>query len=320
MSLGGLRDPSNPESRHVLAARGRRRRLRGLEGRARRGRGRKQRSVAGRAVAVRELAGGSAARARRQRRRARRLGARLLEPRRSSTTSPRRARTSSRRSRSTSPAASRVPRAGLLAVRPEEYRSADGTSFAAPQVTAAAATALATRSCARPGDDAARAQCGRRVRPDGCRRCAAGRDAFTGSGTLDQTAALGLWTRRCPRPTTSRTTTPATAHPLFGTWRRRLVARRSTTGTTRTTSTRLSARGTPAGRSVDGDGGDLSLALWRPGRSRCSSKANGGASGCRPVRARRSTWATAPSGRLVLPAGAPRRSGRTPYRLVVVRT
>jgi hypothetical protein len=79
-----------------------------------------------------------------------------------------------------------------------EFRDAIGTSFAAPQVAAAAALVLAIRPDLRPeqvtnllertADDADAAT--------GCKQCPLGRDAFTGWGTLDvlralQTAAAG---------------------------------------------------------------------------------------------------------------------------------
>jgi subtilisin family serine protease len=74
----------------------------------------------------------------------------------------------------------------------DEYRSAEGTSFAAPQVSAAAATLIATRPdltadqvttlLTRAAVDASAAT--------GCRQCPLGRDPLTGWGRLDVTAAL----------------------------------------------------------------------------------------------------------------------------------
>jgi subtilisin family serine protease len=73
-----------------------------------------------------------------------------------------------------------------------DFRRGAGTSFAAPQVTAAAALLLALKPALRPdqvsnilertADDATPA--------NGCRACATGRDALTGWGRLDVSAAI----------------------------------------------------------------------------------------------------------------------------------
>jgi subtilisin family serine protease len=75
---------------------------------------------------------------------------------------------------------------------PDEYRLAEGTSFAAPQVSAAAATLIATEPDLRPDQVTALLE---RTAVDakastGCRTCPPGRDALTGWGTLDVAAAL----------------------------------------------------------------------------------------------------------------------------------
>jgi subtilisin family serine protease len=75
---------------------------------------------------------------------------------------------------------------------PEEYRVAEGTSFAAPQVSAAAATLLGTDPTLRAEQVIALLE---RTAVDanasnGCRACPLGRDAYTGSGRLDVTASL----------------------------------------------------------------------------------------------------------------------------------
>jgi hypothetical protein len=74
----------------------------------------------------------------------------------------------------------------------EDYRRGEGTSFAAPQVAAAAALLLGARPglraeqvshlLTRTADDAKAST--------GCRQCAPQRDAFTGWGTLDVAAAV----------------------------------------------------------------------------------------------------------------------------------
>ena len=75
---------------------------------------------------------------------------------------------------------------------PTQFRRGEGTSFAAPQVTAAAAILLGVRPQMRPDQvtavlerSAADANFAR-----GCRRCTVGRDEFTGWGVLDITAAV----------------------------------------------------------------------------------------------------------------------------------
>jgi subtilisin family serine protease len=83
---------------------------------------------------------------------------------------------------------------GYSSCGPAEYQAAEGTSFATPQVSAAAATLLATnpgltsdqvvkvleRSAVDAGPE------------NGCSRCARGRDVLTGWGHLDVAAALAL--------------------------------------------------------------------------------------------------------------------------------
>jgi serine protease len=85
---------------------------------------------------------------------------------------------------------------------PSEYRVGDGTSFGAPQVTAAAATLLSldpglepnqvTTILERSASDATAA--------NGCRPCGVGRDALTGWGRLDVAAAVAALTRPLPAP------------------------------------------------------------------------------------------------------------------------
>ena len=76
---------------------------------------------------------------------------------------------------------------------PLEFRTAAGTSFAAPPASAAAALLFAVRPDLRPEQAAAILE---RSAVDaspgnGCARCKTGRDALTGWGKLDVTAALG---------------------------------------------------------------------------------------------------------------------------------
>jgi hypothetical protein len=76
---------------------------------------------------------------------------------------------------------------------PEEYRHAEGTSFSAPQVAAAAALLLSARPTLQPDQVASLLE---RSSVDsnasnGCRRCPLQRDAFSGWGRLDVAKALG---------------------------------------------------------------------------------------------------------------------------------
>ena len=124
---------------------------------------------------------------------------------------------------------------------PFEFRNAIGTSFAAPQVSAAAALLLGQRPSLRPeqvswllersASDASALT--------GCSMCPTGRDLYTGWGSLDVLAALTMLTdgTSCPLPTgSSRTTTPARGRTRCRRCRGRST-RRSTTGTTTSTST-----------------------------------------------------------------------------------
>ena len=75
---------------------------------------------------------------------------------------------------------------------PEEYREAQGTSFAAPQVSAAAAVLLSLRPTLRPEQVTALLQA---TAVDleyttGCSACGVGRDAYSGRGRLDVAAAI----------------------------------------------------------------------------------------------------------------------------------
>lgn len=109
---------------------------------------------------------------------------------------------------------------GYSSCGPEEYRSAEGTSFATPQVTAAAAVLLATSPGLAP-DQVVTLLEGSAVDAtpaNGCGACAIGRDSFTGAGRLDQVAALDLLgTGEPPRDQYEPNDEGgASAYPLFG--------------------------------------------------------------------------------------------------------
>jgi subtilisin family serine protease len=83
---------------------------------------------------------------------------------------------------------------------PEEYREAQGTSFAAPQVSAAAAVLLSLRPTLRPEQVTALLQA---TAVDleyttGCSACGVGRDAYSGRGRLDVAAATAALDQLLP--------------------------------------------------------------------------------------------------------------------------
>lgn len=133
---------------------------------------------------------------------------------------------------------STFPRA-LTAVRPscaeqgytpcadDEFRSPEGTSFAAPQVAAAAATLLATQPSLEPEQVTALLE---RSAVDvdastGCRRCPLGRDRFTGWGRLDVTRALAALGGPLPPADTFEPNDDAgqDAYRVYGRWRTRTI-------------------------------------------------------------------------------------------------
>ena len=81
---------------------------------------------------------------------------------------------------------------GYSSCGPDEWRSAEGTSFAAPQVAAAAATLLGERPSLRAEQVTAlltRSAADAKA-SNGCAACPLGRDRLTGWGRLDVTSAL----------------------------------------------------------------------------------------------------------------------------------
>ena len=89
---------------------------------------------------------------------------------------------------------------GYSSCGPEEYREAQGTSFAAPQVSAAAAVLLSLRPTLFPEQVTQLLQ-ETAVDLDvttGCSACAAGRDAYSGRGRLDVAAAIALMGKQVP--------------------------------------------------------------------------------------------------------------------------
>ena len=109
---------------------------------------------------------------------------------------------------------------GYSSCGPEEYRSAEGTSFAAPQVAAAAAVLLATSPTLAPDQVVTLLEGSAvdAVPANGCGACAIGRDRFTGAGRLDQVAALTLLAAGEPPRDRYEPNDGggASAYPLFG--------------------------------------------------------------------------------------------------------
>jgi subtilisin family serine protease len=81
---------------------------------------------------------------------------------------------------------------GYSSCGPEEYREAQGTSFAAPQVTAAAAVLLSLEPTLHPEQVTSilESTSSDLDASTGCEACAAGRDAYSGWGRLNVAAAI----------------------------------------------------------------------------------------------------------------------------------
>ncbi len=238
--------PGRQVARHVFAARGGCGPVRGQQRRprrrCRRERGRRARAALG----LRRLSGGAAARAGRERRRTRRLCARPSRTGiRSTTTSPLPARGSSRRCRGRS---RRAPaRAASSRVTPTAGRSSSAAARGRPsphrRCPRPPRSSSPTARSSRPDQVAALlTRSANDAEPDsGCERCWPGRDSLTGWGVLD-VARCGPGARR----------DASRGGPLRGQRRGRDrcpdlgpqgpagSGRRSTTGTTRSTSTRSS--------------------------------------------------------------------------------
>ena len=89
---------------------------------------------------------------------------------------------------------------GYSSCGPEEYREAQGTSFAAPQVSAAAAVLLSLHPTLRP-EQVTKLLSSTAKDLDastGCSACGTGRDAYSGLGRLDVAAAIAALGKRPP--------------------------------------------------------------------------------------------------------------------------
>jgi subtilisin family serine protease len=113
---------------------------------------------------------------------------------------------------------------GYSSCGPDEYREAQGTSFAAPQVSAAAAVLLSLRPTLRP-EQVTRILQSTAIDLDastGCSACGTGRDAYSGWGRLDVAEAIAALSKRLPDADAHETNDDvgSRAFPAFGVNRR----------------------------------------------------------------------------------------------------
>jgi Subtilase family len=158
---------------------------------------------------------------------------------------------------------------GYSSCGPDEYREAQGTSFATPQVSAAAAVLLGTRPGLRAEQVTAilERSAADVTATSGCLLCPAGRDELSGWGRLDVAAALASLAEPLPVADGYETNDDVgrRAHRLFG--RDRLI--RATLDfwddQDDVYGVRLNARQRVyVGLKGDEPQADLSLALWNP--------------------------------------------------------
>ncbi len=152
----------------------------------------------------------------------------------------------------------------------EEFREAEGTSFAAPQVTAAAAELIALEPSLRP-EQVTALLTGTAVDVNagtGCRACGFRRDALTGWGRLDVTAALRSLEAGSLPPADAREPNDdlgAEAAPVWGQIQRLHATLDFWDDQNDVYAIRL-RRGQPVYVSVRGPAGtDTNLIVWRPG-------------------------------------------------------
>ncbi len=152
---------------------------------------------------------------------------------------------------------------------PDEYREAQGTSFAAPQVTAAAAVLLSLRPTLRP-EQVTKILESSAVdlnATNGCVACEEGRDAYSGWGRLDVAAAIAALDRKLPAHDSYEANDDlgARSYTLVGATRRIHAEVDFWDDQDDVYGIRLE-RNQPVyvGLTGSDDSVDLSLALWRP--------------------------------------------------------
>lgn len=155
----------------------------------------------------------------------------------------------------------------------EDFRKGQGTSFAAPQVSAAAAVLLAMRPNLRPEQvTALLTRSARDVSAaTGCRNCAPQRDALTGWGRLDVTAALRQLAagQIAPRDGFEPNDDAGDAAAVLWGQARRLDATLDFWDDQNDVYAIKLRRGQPVYVSVRGPAGyDTNLILWQPGTKR----------------------------------------------------
>ena len=159
---------------------------------------------------------------------------------------------------------------GYSTCGPGEYREAEGTSFAAPQVSAAAAALIAHRPLLKP-EQVTALLTGTAVDVNagtGCRTCGFRRDALTGWGRLDVAGALRALDAGSLPPADTREPNDdlgPQAAPVWGPIQRVRATLDFWDDQNDVYAIRL-RRGQPVFVSVRGPAGmDTNLILWRPG-------------------------------------------------------
>jgi subtilisin family serine protease len=171
--------------------------------------------------------------------------------------------------RSLTAARPQCPEQGYSPCGTDEYRAGEGTSFAAPQVSAAAATIIGTRAdltaeqvtavLSRSATDVSAAT--------GCRQCPLGRDPLTGWGRLDVSAALAALAGPLPHVDALEPNDDAGKH-AYALWgsKRRIIATLDYWDDQSDVYRVHLQRGQRLFASLVGpERTDTSLALWRPG-------------------------------------------------------